>query len=237
MARPLKANIDYFSHDNNMRNDPKLKAVRTRFGIKGYAIYNMLLETLAESNLLCVKLTEIGMEIMSGDFGIESEELIKLIDYFEKINLIKKQNGFIFCPQLDKRVEGVFEKRTQYLDSLRKKNGIIFTETIVSGAENTQSKVKESKVKESKVKESKNKYGEYNHVLLTQNEYEKLIKDFGEKNILKAIEILDEAIEMKGYKYKNHNLVLRKWPIKQAMIGRGSKFWNDVKKNREALND
>ena len=38
MPRPLKANIDYFPHSNNMRNDPKLKAVRARFGINGNEI-------------------------------------------------------------------------------------------------------------------------------------------------------------------------------------------------------
>jgi len=79
------------------------------------------------------------------------------------------------------------------------------------------SKVKESKTK---VKESKemphHKYGEYKHVLLTDKQYDKLIKDFDEETILKAIKILDEGIQMKGYKYKDYNLAIRNWPIDEA---------------------
>ena len=63
----------------------------------------------------------------------------------------------------------------------------------------------------SKTKESKSKYGEYHHVLLTDTEYERLINDFGVEGTHDRIKILDEAIETKGYKYKNCNLVLRGW--------------------------
>ena len=60
-------------------------------------------------------------------------------------------------------------------------------------------------------KESKHKYGEYNHVLLTDTEYKHLVNDYGQDATHDAIKYLDEYIEMKGAKYKNHNLVLRKW--------------------------
>lgn len=59
----------------------------------------------------------------------------------------------------------------------------------------------------------KHKYGEYNHVLLTDTERERLVNDFGEDTTLAAIKYLDEYIEMKGAKYKNHNLAIRKWVI------------------------
>lgn len=62
-------------------------------------------------------------------------------------------------------------------------------------------------------KDTKHKYGEYNHVLLTDKERERLINDFGEDVTHDAIKYLDEYIEMKGAKYKNHNLAIRKWVI------------------------
>lgn len=62
-------------------------------------------------------------------------------------------------------------------------------------------------------KDTKHKYGEYNHVLLTDKEREHLINDFGEDVTHDAIKYLDEYIEMKGAKYKNHNLAIRKWVI------------------------
>jgi hypothetical protein len=57
----------------------------------------------------------------------------------------------------------------------------------------------------------KHKYGEYKHVLLTNNELEKLKQDYS--NYLDLIKYLDEYIEMKGYKAKNHYLAIKKWVI------------------------
>lgn len=57
----------------------------------------------------------------------------------------------------------------------------------------------------------KNIYGEYKHVLLTKDQFDKLVSDYGEPETLDAIKFLDEYIEMKGYKAKNHNLAMRKW--------------------------
>jgi hypothetical protein len=77
-------------------------------------------------------------------------------------------------------------------------------------------KDKEKEKEKEKVKAAKHKHGEYQHVLITDSELEKLIADFGEARTRIAIRILDEAIETHGYKYKNHYLVLRKWPIQEA---------------------
>lgn len=65
-----------------------------------------------------------------------------------------------------------------------------------------------------KDKKSKKKFtfGEYKHVKLTQNEYDKLQSDFG--NADELIKFIDEYTEMKGYKCKNWNLAIRKWVVK-----------------------
>ena len=55
----------------------------------------------------------------------------------------------------------------------------------------------------------KHKYGEYKHVLLTDEEYESLKDRIKDPD--KWIKILDEGIELKGYKYKSHYLAILKW--------------------------
>lgn len=59
------------------------------------------------------------------------------------------------------------------------------------------------------ISSKKHKFGNYKHVLLTDIELEKLKNDF--TNYEELINYLDEYIEMKGYKAKNHNLAIRKW--------------------------
>ena len=62
-------------------------------------------------------------------------------------------------------------------------------------------------------KPTKHKHGEYSHVLLTEDQRTKLIEEYGETVTAKAITFLDEYIEMKGYKAKNHYLAIKKWVI------------------------
>ena len=68
------------------------------------------------------------------------------------------------------------------------------------------------KEQEQKHKPIRHKFGEFKHVLLTQNEYEKLEKDFNGE-LSGMIKNMDESIQQYGnkYKIKDFNLTLRKW--------------------------
>lgn len=80
-----------------------------------------------------------------------------------------------------------------------------------------------------KTKEVKHKYGEYSHVLLTDNQKEKLFSDYGEETTMKAIKYLDEYIETSGKKYKNHYLVMKKWvfdAVKEKTATKKTSFSN-----------
>ena len=57
-------------------------------------------------------------------------------------------------------------------------------------------------------------YGVYKNVLLSSIDYKRLIDDYGETLTLHWIKELDEGLELKGYKYKNHYVALRKWMVK-----------------------
>ena len=154
MARPQKQNADYFSHDNTMRNDKKIKAVRAKFGLEGYAIYCMILESLTEANLIQIEWNDLEAELLAGDFGIDSEKLTEMINYCLQIGLLQRKNGHIVCRQLEKRLKQVFDKRKQDLDSLRGINEVTAPETRQSDAHNPQSKVNKSKVNKSFLKKA-----------------------------------------------------------------------------------
>lgn len=59
------------------------------------------------------------------------------------------------------------------------------------------------------IKKNKHRYGEYKNVLLTDEELEKLKSKFSDYE--EKIKMLDEGIELKGYKYKSHYLAILKW--------------------------
>lgn len=62
-----------------------------------------------------------------------------------------------------------------------------------------------------KEKDIKHKYGDYQHVLLTDKQLEKLKQEYS--NYEELIKYLDEYIEMKKYKASNHYLAIKKWVI------------------------
>lgn len=81
-------------------------------------------------------------------------------------------------------------------------------------------------------KASKHKYGEYKHVLLKDEELQKLQKDF--ENWEELIKCLDEYIEMKGYKAKNHYLAIKKWVVDAV---KRNKKNNETKEIEDWLNE
>lgn len=92
-------------------------------------------------------------------------------------------------------------------------------------------------IQKKKPTEEKHRYGEYQHVLLTDRQFEKLVNDYGEFEVHSAIKFLDEYIQMKGYKAKDHNLALRKWVFKAVeeeksrnnqQQSRGNDYWAGI---------
>ncbi len=138
MARPKRHNADYFSHDAGMRNDPKVKALRNKFGNDGYAVWCMMLEVLTASDYFTRSIDDIEIEILSADFGIAPELFSEILSYTVRLRLLQTGDNCEYLSQkLTERLQPVTDKRRNSAN-----RGIPVTES-------TQSKVKESKVKES----------------------------------------------------------------------------------------
>lgn len=147
MARPIKNNAEYFSHDADMRNDLRIKAIRNKFGLEGYAIYCILLEFITDADGFALKYGVSEIELISADMGITSSYLKKVVDYMLKLNLLQKEitntkELYIRCHTLEKRFSGLLSKRKRQRD-------------VVIDSDNTQNtelstsiihKVKKSKV-------------------------------------------------------------------------------------------
>lgn len=85
-------------------------------------------------------------------------------------------------------------------------------------------------------KEPKHKYGEYKHVMLKDSDIEKLNNEIGVDLTQACITHLDEYIEMKGYKAKNHYLAIKKWVI-DAVKERQTKRQNQPSSTAQELDD
>jgi hypothetical protein len=180
MARPLKNNADYFSHDNNMRDDERIKAVRRKYSHVGYSTWNMLLERLCRAEDFRIEYNEESRDIMAGDFNIDPDELKSILDYFIKLKLIVNEDGYVFSKTMLTRFEGLFRKRKRDVEKL----SLAITPTaLIIADDNTQSKVKKSKVNQSKENEIKEKGNREVLPPVFLNDVLCLEKEEGDKNL------------------------------------------------------
>ena len=113
MARPIKNNADYFSHDADMRNDVKIKALRRKFSHVGYAVWCYLLEVLTDSDFFEIEYNELNTELLSADFDISTNEFKEIIDYCIKIELLQLENNILFSVNHKKRFDVILSNRKQ----------------------------------------------------------------------------------------------------------------------------
>lgn len=208
MARPRKDTVDYFSHDKDMRNDPKIKALRNKFGISGYALWCMILETLCDSDNLELKFDDMTYPLLSGDYGVSEAEMEEFISFCYRIDLLQQIEGKIQSKNLKKRLQQVFEKRELLRIKYERKKGT----TIVSASETTQEVtfnqdgITQNKVKESKIESKVNNIIDLSNSLFTTegfeiskqnfNAFNKIgivVKEFGEEKVAIAIKKAKEV--------------------------------------------
>jgi predicted phage replisome organizer len=94
--------------------------------------------------------------------------------------------------------------------------------------------IDKGKIREDKIKHT---YGEYKHVRLTDIEYTKLCDEYGDIKAGECITYLDEYIEMKGYKAKNHYLCIRKWVANAVDEHKGKNNQRSANKVADKLNE
>lgn len=159
MARPLKKGIDYFSHDVNMNHDIKIKLLKAKYGLTGYAIYNLLLEDIYKQGYY-LEINEDYILIFCSENSIDTESFNNILEFMLSRSLFSEVIYSNHRVLTSKRIQENYLEATYK----RKYNNVILDIysvnselttikselTKVNDGLNTQSKVKESKVNKSK---------------------------------------------------------------------------------------
>lgn len=112
MPKPNKNSADYFSHDCDMRNDIKIRALRRKHGNTGYAVWCFMLETLTGSDNFFCEYNAVSKELMAADFDIQVTELEQIIEYCVQLNLLQMtDDGRLYSKAHQHRFEEMLVKR------------------------------------------------------------------------------------------------------------------------------
>lgn len=151
--------------------------------------------------------------------GVDQDTVIVAMELLKRTGLIEiLENGEIYLTQLKNMIgsesKWAEKKRLQRAKGQSEDNVPLLSGQCPTEKEKDKDKDKDKeKDKDKDKKKIKHKYGNYNHVLLTDNEKEKLLNELDEYKFNLVIEKLDEYIEETGKKYKNHYLTIKRWVI------------------------
>lgn len=240
MARPVKQGIDYFPLD--VRSDEKLELLEAEFGLQAFAIVVKLFQKIygergyycewsEEVALLFAKKNNAGCSVVSEIVKAAVKRGIFDGDLYRKYNILTSKG-------IQERYMSAVSKRVQveikdefwlisYAENCKSSvnNSVSDGRNGVNSVDNAQ--IKENKTKQNKTKENKSVYGTHAHVLLTDNEYSSLLKDYN--NADELIQFLDDYIEEKDYKVKSHYLSIKRW-VWKAVAERKPKDKPQIKK-------
>ena len=215
----LKLKEDYF-------NSPKIKKLRKIAGGDTYTIIYLKMQLLSIKNNGIIEFEKIEptfQEELALKLDEDVENVSVTLAYLQTQGLIdmNENNEFLLLEASNnigsesesaERVRQFRERENQKaLQCNGSVTGVLQNSISISNSKSISSSKSNKDGVVGEEKKSKHKYGEFKRVLLTDEELEKLNKEFGEEKTQKAITYLDEYIEMKGAKYKSHYLAMRKW--------------------------
>lgn len=208
----MKKNVFYFSHDYFARNDPKLLNLRRVYGMEGLGIYWCLVEIMYEQE---GKINLKDIETIAFELRTECERIASIINDFDLF--IFNENYFTSKSVLERLKERENKSNKARQSAIKRWGDANALRTHCEGNAIKERKGKERKrniLKENSIKEKTN-YAEF--VTLTEEEFDKLVKEHGRENTATFIETLNDYKGSSGKKYKGDYYAIRKWVIKQTI--------------------
>lgn len=225
----------YFSHDANARQDPKVLQMMSVYGVEGYGRYWILVEMLREQSDFTLSLrgkytfNALAMQMQCTPNA--SEEYVH--DCINEFGLFESDGEFFWSNSLNRRMsikEELSQKRRKAAEIRWGKKVDESTKTHESDASAFQVHSKSDALgmqgKESKGKESKRKYKDY--VSMTEEEYKKLIDQFGESGTEERMENLNLYKGSKGKKYKSDYMTILAWERKNKSSSKKQVDWEGL---------
>lgn len=226
MGRPKKQTVDYFPHfvTGSRRTISILEA---RWGNDGYAFWFKLLELLCTTDGHAFNLSTVAnQEYLFSYTKTEPEEATKIIEMLVDLENIDaelwEKHQIIWCQSLVDNLKLVYDKRTTPMpkkpfseENIPEKP----TETGEKGPpapKTEQEKPKTKKPAPKKAAKPKNepekiKYAEF--VRMTEEEYKKLVEQYGEAAVQRMITVLDNYKGQNGKTYKSDYRAILNWVV------------------------
>lgn len=192
----------YFPHDYNAKNDQKVLILRGDFWLEWYALFFMILESMAEETDGYINRVAIGG--LSVSYGVAKDTLIAVIEKCIEIGLFLEDEHGIFSKRMieHKNYRKTLSEQGKMGAEKRWKNS-----PPISPPNAKERKGKE--IKENNNTDTNDVYMQAWHLSISHDEFTKLEKEFWME---KADELVQSVLNYrKNSKYKSLYLTAQKW--------------------------
>ena len=205
----------YFSHDSNARNDTKILAMRCDYGLEGYGMYWVIVETLRDESNYMLKLSDKTFKALAMQMHSTSDNVQKFInDCINEYELFATDNEHFWAESLTRRMdklEIIRDKRKKAAEVRWQKSDNDMQMQYKSNAYAMQLDAKESKVKESKAKET---IGSVHTTIahltpITVEQHGRLVDKYGLAMVEDVYDSMRNSTGLK--KYKDGYLTANNW--------------------------
>jgi hypothetical protein len=204
-GRKDKYTVDYFPH--YCTSGKTIFILESKFGHTGYAIWFKTLELLGSSKYHYIDLRdETDLLFLISKMKITEQELNEIYDFLAKVSAIDKYlwtKKIVFSENFINNLSHVYTRRNnnciQKLDLCRHLSIKIPNEYKKCEPEST----KETKLYKTKIEELKEtgsyKLKYHKHLIISQEEYKKLVKDFTVEKVDDILDAIDNTKDSKKY--------------------------------------
>jgi phage replication O-like protein O len=154
---------------------------------------------------------EIPLSDISEALGMKKGNVSRELKKLREANIIEQHSNKGVRPQTLSIVKNYEKWCVESCAVLPLSNSITVIKTdnpTVINSDNPTYKEKKENIKE-RVKEKP--HGRYGNVLLTDNQYSDLTKDYGENNVRDYIQRVDSHVQSTGKAYADYDATIRKW--------------------------
>lgn len=101
----MEKDARYFTHDDNARHDPKIRALIKKYGMKGYGMFWIIVEMMREAKGYKIKHKKYVYDALAEQMQCKEEEVKAFIkDCIDEFELFVKEDDYFYSETLVERM-------------------------------------------------------------------------------------------------------------------------------------